>query len=193
MEVINPKPRFVIEKCSLVTQWAWDTINDCCPICRNSVNEDSITNENNSELNSVVVVGMCGHAFHYECIDRWLKNSKNCPLCNSTWEYQKTMDKNESKSEEKNNSAEESKQDDSSELPSYSESSAQVNISLPPINVTSTNIGINNNNNNIGNTEDNIFNFSNNNVLSPIPHLEEESIIEELDDNINLGNVNGHL
>ena len=209
MEVINPKPRFVIEKCSLVTQWAWDTINDCCPICRNSVNEDSITNENNSELNSVVVVGMCGHAFHYECIDRWLKNSKNCPLCNSTWEYQKTMDKNknESNSEEKNDSAEESKQDDSIELPSYS---AQVNISLPPINVTSTNIGINinNNDNNNGNVENNIFNFSNNNVLSPIPHLEEEesiieeeesiieeeeSILEELDDNINLGNVNGHL
>lgn len=94
MEVVNPQPRFVIQKCSLVTQWAWDTINDCCPICRNSVNEDSITNENNPNMTSVVVVGMCGHAFHYECINRWLKNSKNCPLCNSNWEFQKTMDKN---------------------------------------------------------------------------------------------------
>ena len=93
MEIESPQPRFVIEKCSLITQWAWDTINDCCPICRNSVNEDSITNENDPDINSVVVVGMCGHAFHYDCISRWLKTSKNCPLCNSIWEYQKTMDK----------------------------------------------------------------------------------------------------
>ena len=129
MEIVNPQPRFVIQKCSLVTQWAWDTINDCCPICRNSVNEDSITNENNPNMTSVVVVGMCGHAFHYECINRWLKNSKNCPLCNSTWEFQKTMDKNIvnntiSKIEEKESES------------NYTESASQT-IS---INVSSTNL-----------------------------------------------------
>lgn len=128
MEVVNPKPRFVIQKCSLVTQWAWDTINDCCPICRNSVNEDSITNENNPNITSVVVVGMCGHAFHYECINRWLKNSKNCPLCNSNWEFQKTMDKNINNSQ------------NVKELPTFTESSAQTSVPSVSINVTSTNL-----------------------------------------------------
>lgn len=127
MEVVNPQPRFVIQKCSLVTQWAWDTINDCCPICRNSVNEDSITNENNPNMTSVVVVGMCGHAFHYECINRWLKNSKNCPLCNSTWEFQKTMDKNIV-----NNTTDQST--------TYTESGSQTVTPSVSINVTSTNL-----------------------------------------------------
>jgi RING-box protein 1 len=128
MEIINPQPRFVIQKCSLVTQWAWDTINDCCPICRNSVNEDSITNENNPNMTSVVVVGMCGHAFHYECINRWLKNSKNCPLCNSNWEFQKTMDKNVINTQNDN------------ELPTYSESGSQTSVPSVSINVSSTNL-----------------------------------------------------
>ena len=131
MEVVNPQPRFVIQKCSLVTQWAWDTINDCCPICRNSVNEDSITNENNPNMTSVVVVGMCGHAFHYECINRWLKNSKNCPLCNSTWEFQKTMDKNIV-----NNTSDQI----TDETKSYTESGSQTVTPSVSINVTSTNL-----------------------------------------------------
>lgn len=174
MEVINPQPRFVIQKCSLVTQWAWDTINDCCPICRNSVNEDSITNENSPNMTSVVVVGMCGHAFHYECINRWLKNSKNCPLCNSTWEFQKTMDKSIV-----NNT-------DVSDPTLFSESSSQTNtLSVPSvaINVTSTNL-------------ENI-------PISPIQHNEISEMIIDDDDMPELENsdnstdgllgANGHI
>ena len=126
MEIKQLKPRFVIEKCSLITQWAWDTINDSCPICRNSVNEDSITNENNPVINSVVVVGMCGHAFHYDCIDRWLKNSKNCPLCNSNWEYQKTMDKNL----------------ETIKVNQVTDTILSTPLNLPPLNVTSSNVGV---------------------------------------------------
>ena len=24
----------------------------------------------------------CGHKFHFNCIEQWLKNNKRCPLCN---------------------------------------------------------------------------------------------------------------
>ena len=114
---------------------AWDTINDCCPICRNSVNEDSITNENNPHVNSVVV-GLCGHAFHYDRINRWLNNSKNCPLCNSVWQFQKTMDKYSGQ-----NSDQETKDEEmQTESSTVWQSNVNTNLtSLPPINVSSNN------------------------------------------------------
>jgi len=91
MEIL---PRFKINKCNLVSQWGWDTINECCPICRNSVNEESIITEGSQNNSSHVVIGMCGHAFHYECINKWVKTSSNvCPLCNDAWEYQKKLEK----------------------------------------------------------------------------------------------------
>ena len=176
MEQTNcKKPRFVIEKCSLITQWAWDTTNDCCPICRNSINEDSITNENDPDVNSVVVVGTCGHAFHYDCISRWLKTSKYCPLCNGVWEYQKTMDKkvtevkiNETKSDNQTINTLNS-------LPSLS--------SLPPININVSSNNLEENINNLGNTPWSPINpVSNNNMdveLGPMASVVEESIIDD--------------
>jgi len=209
MEQTNcKKPRFVIEKCSLITQWAWDTTNDCCPICRNSINEDSITNENDPDVNSVVVVGTCGHAFHYDCISRWLKTSKYCPLCNGVWEYQKTMDKKVA--EVKTTppvSNQNSEIEQSISLPSLPPLS-----SLPPINVTSNNLE--ENINNLGNVPLSPINpISNNNSsfdveLGPMASVVEESIIdddsddeipplEEVfsddEDNDGLSGTNGHI
>ena len=44
--------------------------------------------ENDPDCCSHVVVGACGHAFHYDCIEKWLKtSSKVCPLCNTQWVY----------------------------------------------------------------------------------------------------------
>ena len=179
MEIVSSKPRFVIEKCSLVTQWAWDTINDCCPICRNSVNEDSITNENNPHINSVVVVGLCGHAFHYDCINRWLKNSKNCPLCNSEWQFQKTMDK-----------------DTPDTHIETQETSVQTEVnhnltSLPAINVSS------NNNENISNLSLSPISTSNTSLIGSMTQLNnqmidlEESIID--DDNDEFSGIGDHI
>lgn len=92
-------PRFTINKCNLINQWVWQVHhNDFCPICRNSVNEDSITHENDSETVSQIVLGKCGHAFHYECINKWIQTSKVCPLCNANWEYvQKNLNSNDPK------------------------------------------------------------------------------------------------
>ena len=40
-------------------------------------------------IDSFVVTGLCGHSFHYDCIDPWIKTNKFCPICSSIWNYKK--------------------------------------------------------------------------------------------------------
>lgn len=36
-----------------------------------------------------VVWGMCGHAFHIQCINKWLSSQpeQRCPFCRRAWEF----------------------------------------------------------------------------------------------------------
>lgn len=45
-----------------------------CSVCLSEFEEDE----------SVRLLPKCSHAFHVHCIDTWLKNHSNCPLCRST-------------------------------------------------------------------------------------------------------------
>jgi RING-box protein 1 len=85
------QPTFTVKSWNPVTKWSWELNIDTCAICRNSLEEPSIEYDTNKEDNSsfTVAFGECNHAFHQDCIQRWLKTRSVCPMCNHGWEYSK--------------------------------------------------------------------------------------------------------
>lgn len=87
------KKRFEVKKWTAVAFWSWDIVVDTCAICRNHLMEPCIECQPNSIKSNadqcIAAWGVCNHAFHMHCIQRWLKSRPVCPLDNKDWTYQK--------------------------------------------------------------------------------------------------------
>lgn len=88
--------RVSIKHWRAVASWTWDAGDDVCGICRAAF--DACPPEAKYPGDDAPVVwGACGHAFHLQCISRWLANAgggaaagqqqQRCPFCRRPWEF----------------------------------------------------------------------------------------------------------
>lgn len=80
-----------------VVMWKWNCKITHCSICKISFDEpgvglnslgDEIGNSDYS-VYTTIWESICGHSYHRDCIEKWLRIRNVCPLCNETWKLSK--------------------------------------------------------------------------------------------------------
>ncbi|GKT32343.1 putative ring box protein 1 [Aduncisulcus paluster] len=81
------KPTFEIKAWHAVATWEYDIDVSTCAICQHSCMEPCIECQGKagSASRCPLAWGECGHAFHFHCIDQWVKSKPKCPLCMQQW------------------------------------------------------------------------------------------------------------
>jgi anaphase-promoting complex subunit 11 len=94
-----------IRKWQAVGVWTWNAgdEDDVCGICRVAFDACPPDAKFPGD-DSPVVWGQCGHAFHLQCITKWLNSQteQRCPICRGAWEF--AQDKNAEGSADRNRS-----------------------------------------------------------------------------------------
>jgi anaphase-promoting complex subunit 11 len=91
LEMCESKNRVRIVSWKPVATWTWGLQNEeVCGICHNAF-EMAAPGQKWPGDDSPIAFGHCGHAFHIQCIMKWIAQpqSKNtCPICRRYFEFQ---------------------------------------------------------------------------------------------------------
>ena len=83
-----------IRQWQAVGVWTWNAgdEDDVCGICRVAFDACPPDAKFPGD-DSPVVWGQCGHAFHLQCITKWLNSQteQRCPICRGAWEFAQDM------------------------------------------------------------------------------------------------------
>ncbi|CAD8063184.1 unnamed protein product [Paramecium sonneborni] len=89
---MDQENKIEIKSWQAVGVWRWNIKDDRCAIDRQSLFGQCLECEANQVQDECKIVqGLCNHGFHKHCIDRWLKQSNTCPLCNKEWSDSKIL------------------------------------------------------------------------------------------------------
>ena len=114
---MNPRITVRLKRIQAVAQWSWNANDEVCGICHAAF-EGTAPGVRYPGEDSPVVWGKCGHAFHLQCVSRWLQQStsKNlCPICRQEWEFgQNVLSNNSSSRGETRNESDDTNPDNDS-------------------------------------------------------------------------------
>ncbi|EAY13562.1 hypothetical protein TVAG_389590 [Trichomonas vaginalis G3] len=83
-------PRVHIKSWKCVASWKWDVAEENgCSIC-NTEFEMAAPGIKFPGDDSPIVLGRCGHAFHLQCIEKWIYrpgSTGTCPICRRPFEF----------------------------------------------------------------------------------------------------------
>lgn len=74
-KTINPTGELDMSKLLVIV----DPVNDNCPICYSSLDNDYI--DDGEDYVGRPLMTECGHIFHEKCLQEWNKRSNDCPMC----------------------------------------------------------------------------------------------------------------
>ncbi len=67
-----------------------------CVICKRSLYDpsyDQITDNNKLQNEQEIIIGKCGHCYHYDCMQKWLgSGNKTCPIDKVEWQTHRIAD-----------------------------------------------------------------------------------------------------
>jgi E3 ubiquitin-protein ligase RBX1 len=71
-----------LKELKLIATSSYKIINDVCVICSEYIDADKPNTKDN-----IISFGMCGHAYHTSCINKWKETSDLCPIDMKKWVF----------------------------------------------------------------------------------------------------------
>lgn len=82
----NNNITMTIKNMNIFGTWKYDAENKDCSICEHDLLLPSKKSMFKNKINGEVIIGLCKHGFHDDCIRQWVKSDNiSCPICKNIW------------------------------------------------------------------------------------------------------------